>query len=128
MRRQSGECLHGAMNNGTDDSSKNCTFSRGRLGFLVSEDRSYPCPSVKFVVKNSSFFRVLSRDSRFKFLLAPVERENFNHKRHRNHKISDIFIFVSFVLSVVKKSSSSFRVHSRDSRFKFFLMQVKKEF
>jgi hypothetical protein len=28
----------------------------------------------------------------------------FNHKRHRSHKISDIFIFVPFVLSVVKNS------------------------
>ena len=39
---------------------------------LVSEDRSYPCPSVKFVVKKSSFFRVRLRDSRFNLFLTPM--------------------------------------------------------
>ena len=57
--------------------SSNFTTSSDKkeTGVLGSEDRSYPCPSVKFVVKKSSFFRVLWRDSRFNFFLMLVKKE-----------------------------------------------------
>ena len=67
--------------------------------------------------KSSSSFRVLWRDSRFTFFLAPLERENFNHKRHRNHKIFWYLHFCAFC-AFCGWNSSFFRVRSRDSRLK----------
>jgi hypothetical protein len=47
-------------------------------------------------------FRVLWRDSRFNLFLMPVKRDFQTTKSTKITKFSDIFIFVPFVLSVVK--------------------------